>query len=154
MTKHFSKQELVRCYRANGARCSECPLRQPALKLPDGVEENLDALAVNVLEPARERLGKPIVVNSGFRCPIHNRAVGGATGSQHMKGEAADLRFQDSSCKIQDLAMAIVGGGKWDQLILYPTFVHVSWKRQGGNRRQILRKTQKGYENVNINELK
>ena len=71
-----------------------------------------------------------------------------------MKGEAADLRFQDSSCKIQDLAMAIVDGGKWDQLILYPTFVHVSWKRQGGNRRQILRKTQKGYENVNINELK
>lgn len=153
MTKHFSKQELARCFRETG-RCSECRLTQPAMKLPYGIEDNLEGLAKEVLEPVRERLGKPIVVNSGFRCPIHNRAVGGATGSQHMKGEAADLRFQDSSCKIQDLAMAIVDGGKWDQLILYPTFVHVSWKRQGGNRRQILRKTQKGYENVNINELK
>jgi len=153
MTKHFSKQELARCFRETG-RCSECRLTQPAMKLPYGIEDNLEGLAKEVLEPVRERLGKPIVVNSGFRCPIHNRAVGGATGSQHMKGEAADLRFQDSSCKIQDLAMAIVDGGKWDQLILYPTFVHVSWKRQGGNRRQILRKTQNGYENVNINELK
>lgn len=153
MTKHFSKQELARCFRETG-RCSECRLTQPAMKLPYGIEDNLEGLAKEVLEPVRERLGKPIVVNSGFRCPIHNRAVGGATGSQHMKGEAADLRFQDSSCKIQDLAMAIVDGGKWDQLILYPTFVHVSWKRQGGNRRQILRTTQKGYENVNINELK
>lgn len=152
MTKHFSKQELARCFRETG-RCSECRLTQPAMKLPYGIEDNLEGLAKEVLEPVRERLGKPIVVNSGFRCPIHNRAVGGATGSQHMKGEAADLRFQDSSCKIQDLAMAIVDGGKWDQLILYPTFVHVSWKRLGGNRRQILRKTQKGYENVNINEL-
>lgn len=153
MTKHFSKQELARCFRETG-RCSECRLTEPAMKLPYGIEDNLEGLAKEVLEPVRERLGKPIVVNSGFRCPIHNRAVGGATGSQHMKGEAADLRFQDSSCKIQDLAMAIVDGGKWDQLILYPTFVHVSWKRQGGNRRQILRKTQKGYENVNINEFK
>lgn len=153
MTKHFSKQELARCFCETG-RCSECRLTQPAMKLPYGIEDNLEGLAKEVLEPVRERLGKPIVVNSGFRCPIHNRAVGGATGSQHMKGEAADLLFQDSSCKIQDLAMAIVDGGKWDQLILYPTFVHVSWKRQGGNRRQILRKTQKGYENVSINELK
>ena len=95
MTKHFSKQELARCFRETG-RCSECRLTQPAMKLPYGIEDNLEGLAKEVLEPVRERLGKPIVVNSGFRCPIHNRAVGGATGSQHMKGEAADLRFQDS----------------------------------------------------------
>jgi hypothetical protein len=158
MTKHFSKQEMARCFRANGARCKECPLKQPADKLPDGVEENLEALAEQVLEPARQRLGKPITVNSGYRCQVHNRAVGGATSSQHMRGEATDIRLvssarlQDSSVK--ELAKAIVANGKWDQLILYPTFVHVSWKRQGGNRRQILRKTQKGYENVSINELK
>jgi hypothetical protein len=122
------------------------------------VEGNLDALAEQVLEPARQRLGKPITVNSGYRCQLHNKAVGGATSSQHMRGEATDIRLvssarlQDSSVK--ELAKAIVANGKWDQLILYPTFVHVSWKRQGGNRRQILRKTQKGYENVSINELK
>lgn len=153
MIKHFSKQELARCFRETG-RCSECRLTQPATKLPDGIEDNLKGLVTAVLEPVRERLGKPIVVNSGFRCPVHNRAVGGATGSQHVKGEAADVRFQDSRFKVQDLAKAIVANGTWDQLILYPTFVHVSYKRGGGNRREILRKTSGGYVKMSINDLK
>lgn len=150
MTKHFSKQELARCFRETG-RCSECRLTQPATKLPYGIEDNLEELANVILEPVRERLGKPIVVNSGFRCPIHNRAVGGATASQHMKGEAADLRIDG---KPEDLAKTIVANGTWDQLILYPTFVHVSWKRVGGNRREILRKTATGYERISINDFK
>lgn len=153
MIKHFSKQELARCFRETG-RCSECRLTQPATKLPDGIEDNLKGLVTAVLEPVRERLGKPIMVNSGFRCPVHNRAVGGATGSQHVKGEAADVRFQDSRFKVQDLAKAIVANGTWDQLILYPTFVHVSYKRGGGNRREILRKTSGGYVKMSINDLK
>ena len=148
MSKHFSKEELARCFRANGSRCRECPLRQPADKLPDGVEANLDALAEQVLEPARQRLGKPITVNSGFRCKVHNKTVGGVANSQHMRGEAVDIRFQDSRFKIQDLAKAIVANGTWDQLILYPTFVHVSYKRGSGNRKEILRKTANGYERV------
>ena len=102
------------------------------------------ALVEDVLEPVRVRLGKPIVVNSGFRCPLHNRTVGGATGSQHMCGEAADIRCDDN----RRLAKLIVEVGKYDQLIIYPSFVHVSWKRGGGNRREILRKTAKGYERV------
>ncbi len=150
MTKHFSKQELARCFRETG-RCSECRLTQPATKLPYGIEDNLEELATIILEPVRERLGKPIVVNSGFRCPIHNRAVGGATASQHMKGEAADLRIDG---KPEVLAKTIVANGTWDQLILYPTFVHVSWKRAGGNRREILRKTATGYERISINDFK
>lgn len=150
MTKHFSKQELARCFRETG-RCSECRLTQPATKLPYGIEDNLEELATVILEPVRERLGKPIVVNSGFRCPIHNRAVGGATASQHMKGEAADLRIDG---KPEVLAKTIVANGKWDQLILYPTFVHVSWKRGGGNRKEILRKTATGYERISINDIK
>jgi uncharacterized protein YcbK (DUF882 family) len=119
--------------------------------LPYGIEDNLEELATIILEPVRERLGKPIVVNSGFRCPIHNRAVGGATASQHMKGEAADLRIDG---KPEVLAKTIVANGTWDQLILYPTFVHVSWKRAGGNRREILRKTATGYERISINDFK
>ena len=116
--------------------------------------ENIKALVENVLNPAREKLGKPIVVNSGYRCPKHNLAVGGVTNSQHMKGEAADVRFQDPGFKVQDLAKAIVANGTWDQLILYPRFVHVSYKRGGGNRREILRKTSGGYVKMSINDLK
>ena len=43
------------------------------------------------LDPLREAWGKPIKVNSGFRCPRLNKEVGGSPSSQHMKGEAADI---------------------------------------------------------------
>lgn len=176
MKRYFKKEEMARCFRENGARCKECPLKQPAEKLPEGVEESLEALVTNVLEPARERLGKPIVVNSGYRCQVHNKTVGGVANSQHMRGEAADIAplaqesrkngateprkngamgstgFNGSSgsrsSMVQELAKAIVENGKWDQLILYPTFVHVSYKRNGPNRKQILRKTANGYAKV------
>ena len=152
----FNKNELIRCYRQDKAqRCKECRLPQPATRLPNGIEESLAALVVNVLDPVREKLGRSIVVNSGFRCPVHNRAVGGATGSQHVKGEAADVTLvQGSGCRVNDLAKAIVANGTWDQLILYPRFVHVSYKRGGGNRREILRKTSGGYVKMSINDLK
>ena len=152
----FNKNELIRCYRQDKAqRCKECRLPQPVTRLPNGIEESLTDLVENVLDPVREKLGRPIVVNSGFRCPVHNRAVGGATGSQHVKGEAADVTLvQGSGCRVNDLAKAIVANGTWDQLILYPTFVHVSYKRGGGNRREILKKTSGGYVKMSINDLK
>ena len=140
----FKKEEMARCFRANGARCRECPLRQPAEKLPDGVEENLQALVREVLDPARAAYGKPISVNSGYRCQVHNKTVGGVANSQHMKGEAADVHCEDN----RRLAKIIVENGKWDQMIIYPNFVHVSYKRNGGNRHQVLRKTATGYEKI------
>ena len=139
---------MARCFRETG-RCSECRLAQPAKQLPYGIEENLDSLVSNVLEPARERLGKPIVVNSGFRCPLHNKTVGGVANSQHVRGEACDCRCEDN----RRLAKIIVELGKFDQVIVYPTFIHVSWKRGGGNRQQILRKTAGGYLKVTPSEL-
>ena len=142
MSKHFKNEELARCFREKGGRCSECKLVQPALKLPDGVEDNLDALAANVLEPAREKLGKVITVNSGYRCQVHNKAVGGVANSQHMRGEAADLSCEDN----ERLAEIIEENGRYDQLIRYKRpegsvrFVHVSWKRNGANRKMKLNK--------------
>ena len=129
--KWFKKEEMARCFRENGARCRECPLKQPAEKLPDDAEENLEGLVANVLDPARERYGRPVAVNSGYRCQIHNAAVGGVRNSQHTKGEAADIRPREVGKIIEQL-------GKFDQLIYYPTFVHVSWKRSGQNRKQII----------------
>lgn len=142
MSKHFSKLEMVRCFRENGARCKECRLMQPAMQLPYGIEENIASLVEEVLEPVRERLGKPIVVNSGFRCPVHNAAVGGVANSQHMKGEAADITCDDN----KRLAEIIGQLGKYDQLIRYKRpdgsikFIHISWKRNGVNRKMVLNK--------------
>lgn len=134
-------EELVRCYRDDG-RCRECPLKQRASRLPNDAEENLRALVEEVLDPAREKLGKPITVNSGFRCTKHNAGVGGVANSQHLRGEAVDLCCEDN----ERLAEIIETNGKFDQLIRYKRpngsirFVHVSWKRNGMNRKMKLNK--------------
>ena len=110
--------------------------------LPPYAKENIEALVENVLDPLRERYGKPIVVNSGYRCPKHNKEVGGATNSQHMKGEAADIR-PTTNCPnytndLKRLRQLIIESRNFDQLIVYKNFLHVSWKRRGGNRRTVL----------------
>jgi hypothetical protein len=102
-------------------------------QLPPSAEQNLQALVEHDLDPARERLGMPITVNSGYRCPAHNKAVGGVKNSQHLKGEAADITCADN----KRLAEIIEQLGNFDQLIVYPTFLHVSYKRQGVNRKSI-----------------
>ena len=130
---------MIRCYRETG-RCPECPLKQRAQIVPNGAEENERALVEAVLDPARERLGKPITVNSGYRCPLHNSKVGGVANSQHMRGEAADVSCEDN----KRLAEIIEANGKYDQLIRYLNkaggirFIHVSWKRNGANRKMKL----------------
>ena len=140
--KHFKIEELIRCYRENGARCRECPLKTKAERVPNGAEENERALVEAVLDPARERLGMPVTVNSGFRCAVHNKTVGGVANSQHMRGEAADVSCADN----KRLAEIIEQNGKYDQLIRYMNkngsirFIHVSWKRNGGNRKMSFNK--------------
>ena len=122
-------------------------------ELPPFARENIESLVRNVLDPVREKLGKPIQVNSGYRCKSHNEAVGGVRNSQHLAGEAADIapdgfKVQDSGFKteLERLKQLIVENGKFDQLITYPTFLHVSYKRNGGNRHQKLRKGGTRYE--------
>ena len=107
--------------------------------MPASARENIEALVEAVLDPARERFGKPITVNSGYRCPRHNAAVGGVPNSQHMRGEAADIRLAEITDNAE-IVSAIKENGRWDHMIVYPTFVHVSWKRTGQNRKQIIYK--------------
>lgn len=130
--RHFKKEEMARCFRRNGERCPECPLKQQAEKLPERVVENMKALVEQVLEPASQKLGKPITVNSGFRCQIHNRNVGGVVNSQHLRGEAADISCKDN----KKLEQILTKMGNYDQLIIYPTFIHVSYKKDGVNRKK------------------
>lgn len=109
-------------------------------QLPPAVRKNIVALVDNVLDPAREQFGGPVVVNSGYRCQKHNLEVGGVVNSQHMNGEAADVCCADNKL----LAEIIDQNGRFDQLIKYLRadgsirFIHVSWKRAGGNRKQRL----------------
>ncbi|MBR1781889.1 MAG: peptidase M15 [Bacteroidales bacterium] len=105
-------------------------------EVPASARENIEGLVSAVLDPVRERLGKAIYVNSGYRCSKHNLKVGGAKASQHIKGEAADIRCEDN----EQLKRLIKEQGVFDQMIVYSTFVHVSYKRVGGNRHQVLKK--------------
>ena len=124
-------------------------------EMPAEARVNIEALVEAVLDPARERLGKAIRVNSGYRCPRHNEEVLGVRNSQHMKGEAADIVPVDSGQvkvdSLERLVEIIKRNGKWDQMIVYPTFVHVSYKRNGPNRHQVIRKI--GYPRHNEDNL-
>lgn len=101
----------------------------------DEIFENLNALVDNILDPCRRELGGPIIVNSGYRSYQLNVAVGGAKGSQHMKGEACDIR-----CRDLKRLWNIIGTKDYDQRILYSKrgFIHVSYKRNGNNRKQTI----------------
>lgn len=118
-------------------KCGQC-------SMPSEVQANIEALVNNVLDPLREACGKPIYVNSGHRCEVYNRKVGGVPRSQHIVGEAADIHCDDNA----KLAKLIVQQGRFDQLIIYPTFLHVSYKCTGANRHKVLRKTTTGYAEI------
>ena len=55
------------------------------------LEQGIHPKLIEVLEAVREHFGKPTVINSGYRCPVHNKNVGGARYSQHLYGRAADI---------------------------------------------------------------
>lgn len=80
-----------------------------------------------VLDDIREKFGKPILVNSGYRSPEHNRRVGGAPRSYHVRGMAADIRprhgkdFEAELRRLKIIANRRCKGG----VGFYPSFVHV-----------------------------
>lgn len=57
----------------------------------DTKEVKIDSKLVEKLEKLRRRIGQPLRINSGYRTPKHNKAVGGAKNSLHMTGKAADI---------------------------------------------------------------
>ena len=106
---------------------------------PNATQRNaLTALVDTVLDPLRRAWGKPILVNSGYRCPALNKAVGGVASSQHLRGEAADITTgsPQSNKQLYDLAISL--RLPIDQLIGERgyTWLHISHKASGYNRHQ------------------
>lgn len=138
-------------------------------ELPADAWMNIDAL-VGMLDSVRDKFGRPIKVNSGYRCEKHNRKVGGARNSQHMTGEAADIAAEHNGYTNMTawkeanrlIAGLIIREGKFDQLILenvgekdlLPQWVHVSFSRRY-NRGQVLKKIagQVGYQALTTEEI-
>ena len=128
ITKNFTLKELTK---TNTGITNE-PNKQEL--------QALIALSGKVLQPLRDIYGKPITVNSGFRNYAVNKAVGGAKGSQHSKGEAADLTTHTKEGNKQ-LFDIIKNELEFDQLIneYDYSWIHVSYAVNRKNRKQILK---------------
>lgn len=127
--RYFSYAELVRSPTAQKLGILNHPSAQQS--------DNLVALVEAILDPAREALGFPIRITSGYRSPRLNRAVGGSPTSQHLTGQAVDITSEDNRKLFEYIKKHL----PFDQLIDEKslTWIHVSYKREGGNRRQVLK---------------
>ena len=132
MAKYFTIDEMVRSAEAQRLNIRNLPNHDEVRRL--------NALMDYCLDPIRELWGKPIGVNSGFRSRELNRAVGGSSASQHLRGEAADITTGSvyGNRKLFELIQA--SGIEFDQLIDENNYrwLHVSYKAKGGNRKQVL----------------
>ena len=87
-----------------------------------GVNNCVDKLVLS-LEALREEVGLPVIVNSGYRCGLHNKKVGGEPNSQHLRGMAADIRVMGmSSSELYRIARKIPAFGGFG---VAKSFLHV-----------------------------
>lgn len=111
-------------------------------KPPAEAVENLRALCVHTLEPLREAMGLPIIITSGYRCRALNDRIGHHSDrSQHISGCAADFVVQGASRRellIKAFRTIITNPAvDYDQLIVYPSFIHVSYVSREFNRHKL-----------------
>lgn len=137
ITMHFTIEELYASATAKAKGIDNKP----------GVQQliNLVYLTAYVLEPLREAMKEPIKINSGYRCPQLNRAVGGVSNSQHLKGQAADICIDGDMKKGRKWFDYIRQHLQFDQLIWEHDksgtyWIHVSFvpPAYGRNRKQVI----------------
>lgn len=91
LTEHFALEELIR---------SDEALRLGIRNTPDDAQiDSLRRLCVEILEPLRAAIGKPIRITSGLRVPVLNTIIGGVSNSDHCQGRAADIQVEGVSAK-------------------------------------------------------
>lgn len=128
--KYFTITELCKSSTATKRKIDNTPNQE--------IIDNLEQLVEHVLDPLREGYGKPIKVNSGYRCLALNKAVKGSKTSSHMKGLAADITVGSPTKNKQLFELAQELKLPFDQLIDESNFswVHISYSKKP--RKQIL----------------
>ena len=136
LSKHFNLKEFTKSETAIRKRIDNTPNAEHA--------NNLKLVCEKILEPVRNHFGKPVRINSGYRGPALNAAVGGSGKSQHCNGEAVD--FEIDGLPNPDLAKWVAENCEFDQIILEfydpkegpnSGWVHASYA-EGANRKQKL----------------
>ena len=139
ISEHLDLSELIR---------SESAKRNGISNMPTEAHiTNLKLLAEKVFEPIRNNFRCPIHISSGYRSAELNKAVGGATTSQHSSGEAIDIDMDGSPNGVTNKMVFdyIKKYLEFDQLIWEfgsaenPDWVHVSYESTGKQRKQVLK---------------
>ena len=146
LTKNLSLQEMLKSRTATRLGLSNSPNEEHI--------KNMQALAENIFQPLRDYFGVPIHISSGYRSEALNKAIGGShrwvggkyiATSQHCKGEAMDIdRDGYSQPDNAQIFEYIKNNLDFDQMIWEfgtqqnPEWVHVSHKRDGKNRAELL----------------
>ena len=135
ITPHFCLDEFIKSDTAKAKGISNLPDTRAVV--------NISALCINVLEPLRVAMGHPVKIGSGYRCPALNKAVGGVSNSQHLTGQAADLCIDGDLAKGKKWFAWIRDHCEFDQLIWEHNskgnyWVHVSFRADGKNRKQVI----------------
>ena len=133
LTEHFSLAEMIVSPTAKRLGLSNTPT-------PEHIE-NMRYCCEKILEPVRNHFGKPVQINSSYRAPLVNKAVGGSKTSQHVNGQAIDFEIPGIDNKV--VADWIGDNLEFDQVILEfytkgdknSGWVHASIKKGGGNRK-------------------
>jgi len=108
LSENFSLEELIRSSTAKRMGIDNIP--------NDEHLKNLQVVVDEIAQPLRDHFGKPVRINSGYRSPALNDAIGGSKKSQHSKGEAIDLEIDGVSN--MEVAGWITENCDYDQVIL------------------------------------
>ena len=139
LSPHFSLSEFTESATARKHGIDNTP--------PQEAVNNLKALCLGCLEPLREALGLPVVITSGYRTKALNSMLAHSSErSQHMLGQAADFYVAPGQSGLSRRELLIKAfrliildeSIDYDQLILYPSFIHVSYVSRERNRLTIL----------------
>ena len=137
ISKHISYKEGVYSITATRRGIDNTP--------NDEQLNNMETIAEKVFEPLREWVGGAIKINSFFRCPELNKAIGGSSKSQHCHGQAIDIDDTFGVVANSDMYEYIKNNLDFDQLIWEfgdddnPNWVHVSYVSKDSNRRRCLK---------------
>ena len=104
--------------------------------------DNMLDLLVYCLQPIRDKLKKPMIITSGFRCGRLNDVVNGAKNSQHLYGQAVDFVVQGMTPK-QIVEFIKNSGVEFDQIIEEHTWVHISFIKNNNRKESLIYKNGK-----------
>ena len=133
--KYFTIEELCQSETAEKLKIDNTPSEE--------IVEHLTLLIDCLLDPLREAWGSPIIVNSGYRCPALNKAVGGSKTSTHQLGWSVDLRPKNGKMsEFKKFVVEFIKTRFWDQCILEKSgnveWVHLSLYNNSGKQRQMI----------------